>query len=88
MLNWSSAVTEKVNGVPGAAETGAETVKCVAGALETVIAPDVPVMEVVTVSVPEMVWLPAVLSVAENVPTPLVKVAFAGSVAAPSVLMK
>jgi len=38
-------------------------------------APTCPVIEDVTVSVAVMVWLPAVLSVAENVATPLVKVA-------------
>jgi hypothetical protein len=32
--------------------------------------------------------LPAVLSVAENVPTPLVSVEFAGNAAAPSLLVK
>jgi type IV secretory pathway TrbD component len=48
----------------------------------------VPVMAEVTVSVPVIVWLPAVFSVALKVPTPLVSVAFAGSTEAPSLLEK
>ena len=35
-----------------------------------------------------IVRLPAVCNVAENVPTPFVSVAFAGNVAAPSLLVK
>ena len=45
-------------------------------------------MEAVTVSVAVSVWLPVVFKVAENVPAPLVKVAFAGSTACPSLLVK
>jgi hypothetical protein len=41
-----------------------------------------------TVSVAVSVCPPAVLNVAENVPVPLVSVAFAGSVAFPSLLVK
>ena len=48
----------------------------------------VPVIDGVTVSVAVSVCVPAVRSVALNVPTPLVSVAFAGSVAAPSLLVK
>ena len=44
-----------------------------AAAALTVIVPLVPVMELVTVSVAVIVWLPAVFSVALNVPVPLVK---------------
>ena len=40
------------------------------------------------VSVPVMLWLPAVFSVALNVPPPLVSVEFAGNVATPSELVK
>ena len=47
-----------------------------------------PVMELVTVSVAVMVWLPAVLRVALKVPAPLLRVALAGSVAWPSPLVK
>ena len=50
--------------------------------------PDVPVMELFTVSRAEMVWFPAVFNVAENAPTPLVSVASAGSVAKASLLVK
>ena len=39
-------------------------------------------------SVAEIVWEPAVLSVAGNVPVPLVKAEFGGNVTAPSVLVK
>ena len=88
MLNWSWAVTVKLNALLAVADDGAATVKCVAAAADTAIEFDVPVIEEVTVSVAVMVWLPAVFSVAENVPTPLVKVESAGNTAAPSVLVK
>ena len=48
----------------------------------------VPVIEALPVSVPVMVWLPAVLSVALNVPAPLVSVLLAGNTAWPSLLVK
>ena len=54
----------------------------------TVMVAEVPVIVFVTVSVAVMVSLAAVFSVAENVPTPLVNVELAGSVAVPSVLVK
>jgi hypothetical protein len=54
----------------------------------TVIVFDVPVMLPVTVSVAVIVWLPAVFSVAESVPVPLVKVELEGKTAWPSVLVK
>jgi len=66
---------------------GVETVKCVAAAGVTVIGME-PVIEAATVSVPVIVWVPAVLRVAENVPVPLVKVELAGRVAAGSVEVK
>jgi hypothetical protein len=78
----------KLNAVPAVAEAGAETVRWVAGALETTIEFEVPVIDEVTVSVAEIVRLPAVLSVAENVPTPFVKVESAGRTGDPSVLVK
>ncbi len=54
----------------------------------TAIDPDTLVIEGVTVSVAVIVWLPAVFNVAEKVPTPFVRVELAGSVAAPSLLVK
>ncbi len=45
-------------------------------------------MELVTVSVAVIDWVPAVSSVAEKVPVPLVRVALAGSVAWASLLVK
>ena len=62
--------------------------KCVAAAVDTAIALLVPAIEPVMVSVPVMVWLPAVFSVALKVPAPLVSVEFAANVAAPSELVK
>ena len=78
----------KLNATLPLAVAGADTVKCVAAAGLTVIVFEVPVIEPVTVSVAVMVRAPAVLSVAENVPTPFVNVESAGNVAAPSVLVK
>ena len=73
MFPPSSAVTVKVNAFPAVTEAGAETVKCVAAAAPTVIVADVPVIELVTVSVAVIVWLPVVTSVAPfvNVWAPL-----------------
>ena len=88
MLNWSSAVTVKLNAMPAVAVAGALTAKCVAALLLTAIAPDVPVIAGLTVSTAVIVWFPAVRNVAENVPTPLASTESAGSVAAPSVLVK
>ena len=67
---------------------GALTAKCVAASALTAIVLLVPVIEAVTVSVAVIVWLPAVLSVALNVPAPFVRVLSAGNVALPSVLVK
>ena len=78
----------KLKEVPAVAVAGADTRKCVAAAALTVMAAEVPVIELVTVSVAVRVWLPRVLRVAENVPVPAVRVEFAGKVAAPSVLVK
>ena len=55
---------------------------------ETVILLDVPLIELLAVSVAVMVWLPAVCRVAEKVPVPLVSVESAGRLAAPSELVK
>jgi hypothetical protein len=84
----SRAVTVKLTAVPAVADEGAETVKCVADGLATVMVLEVPVIEEVPVSVAVIVWLPPVFKVAENVPVPLVSVAFEGSAADPSVLVK
>ena len=54
----------------------------------TVMVLEVPVIEAVTVSVAVIVCGPAVFNVAWKFPTPLVSVALAGRVAAPSVLVK
>ena len=88
LLLASKARTVKVNALPAVADAGAETEKCVAGLAATLIVFDVPVIEEFAVSVAVMVWLPAVRSVAENVPVPFDRVEFAGNVAAPSLLVK
>jgi hypothetical protein len=54
----------------------------------TVTVPDVPVIDVVTVSVAAIVCPPAVFSVTENMPIPFVSVEFAGNIALPSLLVK
>jgi hypothetical protein len=79
-LDWSSAVTVKLNEVPAVALTE----KCVAAAALTAMLLLVPVMLLVKVSVAVIVWLPAVSSVALKVPVPLVRALLAGSVALPS----
>jgi predicted RNA-binding protein with TRAM domain len=81
-------VTVTLKAVPTVSGDAAETTNLVAAAAFTVIVPDVPVMEDVTVSVAVIVRFPAVFSVAENVPTPFVNVESAGKVAEPSVLVK
>jgi hypothetical protein len=79
LLNWSCAVTVKMNAVPAVAEAGADTLKCVAAAALTTMLLLVPVIDDATVSVTVIVWVPAVTSVAENVPTPFVNVESAGN---------
>ena len=77
--------------IEGAARRGAGgalTTKCVAAAAATFTAPLLPAIEPLAVSVAVTVWLPAVFSVALNVPTPLVSVALAGRAAAASLLLK
>ena len=83
----SLAVTVTLIAVPAVAVLGALTEIWVAAAGLTVIEFVDPVMELVTVSVTVIVCTPAVFNVTENVPTPLVRVAFAGKVAKPSVLV-
>jgi hypothetical protein len=70
------------------AEAGAVTETCVAAPGFTVIDPLVPLIEDVTVSVAVIFRVPAVFRVAEKVPVPAVRLVSAGSVAAPSVLVK
>lgn len=81
-------VAVSVTGEPLATVPADKTRLVIVLNLETVIVPEAPAMELVTVSVAVMVWLPTVFSVAGNVPTPLVKVLLAGSAANPSVLLK
>src|SRR3954463_5126245 len=73
------------DGLDGLAD---EVTPVVVLALATLIAPLVPVIAALAVSVAVIVWLPAVFNVALKVPAPLVRVLLAGSVAAPSVLVK
>jgi hypothetical protein len=77
-----------VTGEPAVAVEGALTAKSAAGPALTATAPEVPVMEEVTVSVAVMLWEPAVSSVTWKVPVPLVRVVSAGRLAAPSELVK
>ena len=85
----SLAVTVKLLAVPAViGEAYPATISVLAAPGITVIPDCVPVIVAVTVSVAVIVWLPAVFSVAEKVPVPLVSVEFAGSVAEPSLLVK
>jgi hypothetical protein len=88
LLFPSNAVTVKLNADPAVADAGAETAKCVAGGTVTAMELELPVIDGVTVSVAVRVWFPAVFKVAENVPTPFVKIEFAGKTAVPSLLVK
>jgi hypothetical protein len=84
----SSAVTVNVNEDPAVAVAGAETLKRAAGPGPTVIEPDVPVIDEVTVSVAVIVCDPAVFRVVLNEPVPDVRGESAGRTAAPSVDVK
>jgi hypothetical protein len=88
LLNWSRAVTVKLNAVFGLALAGALTVKCVADAAPTLIALLVPLIDVLALSVPVIVCWPAVFIVALKVPTPLVNAVSAGNPACRSVVVK
>ena len=80
LLNWSSAVTVKLNAVARrSAARRALTTKWVAAAALTVMVLLTPVMLLVAVSVAVSVWLPAVFKVALKVPAPLVNVLLAGN---------
>ena len=82
-LSFTVATSAAANAVLIAALCGVPLVAVIDDAVPvlTLIAFEVPVVVAVTVSVALMVWLPAVFSVAENVPDPLVNVEFAGKVA-------
>ena len=87
MLKESAAVTVKLNGVPVFAVAAAgETESVDAAAGPTGIAPEVPVSESAPVAV--TVCGPAVFSVIEPVPVPLVIVVLAGNTAWASELVK
>ena len=88
MFNPSSAVTVYEFDVPAVTGLVPVTEKWVAAPALTEIELEVPVMELVAVSVAVMVRGPVVLRVTENVPVPLVSVEFAGSTAAPSLEVK
>jgi hypothetical protein len=88
LLNGSSAVTVRLNAVPAVAVLGALTAKCVAGEVLMVMALEVPVIEAFAVSMAVMVCVPAVFSVAENVPVPPLSVLSAGKTASVSLLVK
>ena len=87
MPSTSNAVTDTLTDVPAVADAGAEATKCVAAPGETAIAPVVPIIDEVTVSVAVMVKLPTVFIVAGKFPSPLVRVEFPGSDGAPPVLL-
>ena len=88
LFDASRAVTVKLKDEPAVAVEGAETVKCVAGCTVTTMEFEVPVMELITVSVAVMVWVPPILRVAEKVPVPPVSVELDGKVASTSLLVK
>ena len=72
----------KENALPAVAEEGALTTRCVAAAGLTAIALLMPLVSAAADAL--IVCEPAVLSVAENVPVPLVSVELADSAALPS----
>ena len=67
----------EIEGQPGGGSVGAVTEKWVAAPL-TLMEPEMPLIEALTVSVAVMVCSPAVFNVAEKVPAPLVTVELAG----------
>jgi len=87
LFKASRAVTVKSKADPAVAVLGALTEKWVAAPL-TLMGPEMPLIEVLTVSAAVMVCSPAVFNVAEKVPVPFVSVESAGSAAWPSVLAK
>jgi hypothetical protein len=86
-LPESSALTARLNATAAVAGLDAPTEKCVTGtAMEMTLL--VPAIVEFATSATVMVWLPLIRSVAWKMPKPLVSVALAGRVAAPSVLLK
>lgn len=83
-----ATVAISVMGLPAITAVCEAVSKIVVAFLLTATTPLVPVVAEVVVSVAAMVCEPAVFSIAEKVPTPLVSVASAGSAAAASVLVK
>ncbi len=77
-----------MNDEPAVAVEAALKYRWVAAPEPTAIELVVPVMLLVTVSVPVRVWLPTDLSVTETVPMPAVSVVSEGRSAAPSLLVK
>ena len=88
MLNGSNAVTVKLKVDPAVADAGGETERWFAAPALTATVLLVPVIDTVTLSVPEIVLFPAVRIVALKVPTPLVSVELEGSDELTSVLEK
>lgn len=83
----SSAVTVKLNAVPGVALLGAATESWDAGPTATAIELEDPLMAF-TASFTLIDWLAAVISVIEKLPTPLVSLESAGRTALGSLLVK
>ena len=88
MLNRSCAVTLKAKPAPAVAAAGAPTAKWAVAAGLTVIGPLAPLILLVAWSVAVSVWLPAVVKVALNAPTPALSVLLAGREAWASLLVK
>jgi hypothetical protein len=83
-----SAMVEGVPSVMTLLTAGDTKLKAVmALLLRTTIPVWLPVMELVTVSVAVIVWVPAVLRMPQKSPSPLERVELAGKTAAPSVLV-
>ena len=86
LLLPSIAVTVKLKPFPAVTDDGADTLKY--APCDTAIAPEVPVIDEVTVSVAEIDWVPTVFRVAKKVPLPLGTLESEGRTAAPSLLVK
>src|SRR4051812_16088754 len=84
LLNWSSAVTVAVNGVPAVTGLGAATTNRLATSDTTVVVV-VPVIDGVVLSVTVTDCVPAVRRTRSNVPRPLASVTTSGRVLPASV---
>ena len=88
-MSWTWTVTAGLMALPAWVVVGCWTKPSLLAPAGLTVMPDsVPVIVLVTVSVAVIDWEPAVLSVAEKVPVPLVSVVLAGSVAWASLLVK